>query len=300
MRLLEATTDQYDEMIDLAVRRNPTMGPEDIGWQLMVPESWPDLVTLRALDDDGEMLGWGWIATGTHAPEGWTSIWVTVRSDAEGQGVGGRLFRALRDRRPASAVLLRSYVRDSEPRALEIAAGWGFEADEIAIASELPLTDLPAVTPAAGVTLESCPSLTFDDQDAVEAMLVASQTNPEAAAGNVLTCAHLRSTSVGGTSIGVLARVDGVPAAIAHGTSVEGFLFISYTGVDPAFRGRGLAKLVKQQAHLAAAAAGATISRTENEENNAGIRRVNQELGYRVLHGTYRLRLPLFRQPPTR
>lgn len=295
MRLLEATPDQYDVMIRLAVERNPTMGPEDIGWQLMVPESWPDLQTLRALDGDGEMLGWGWIATGTHAPEGWTSIWVTVRREAEGRGVGGELFRSLSERRPASAVQLRSYVRSDEDRALAISRSWGFEEEEVAIASELALTNLPPVEVPAGVTLESCPSLAFDDQDAVEAMLLASQTNPEAAAGALVGCANLRSTSVGGTSIAVLARVAGVPAAIAAGTSVEGFLFISYTGVDPAFRGRGLARLVKQRAHLDAAAAGAKLSRTENEQHNAGIRRVNQELGYRVLHGTHRLRLPLRR-----
>ena len=295
MRLLEATPDQYDDLIRLAVERNPTMGPEDIGWQLMVPQSWPDLQTLRALDSDGEMLGWGWVATGTHSPEGWTSIWVTVRRDAEGQGVGGELFRSLSGRRPASAVQLRSHVRSGEDRALAIASAWGFEEEEVAIASELPLTDLPLVEVPTGVTLESCPELTFEDQDAVETMLRASQTNPEAQAGAVLDCANLRSTTVGGTSIAVLARVDGVPAAIAAGTSVDGFLFVSYTGVDPAYRGRGLATLVKQQVHLDAAASGARVSRTENEQHNAGIRRVNQELGYRVLHGTHRLRLPLGR-----
>ena len=295
MRLLAATSDHYDAMIRLAAERNPTMGPEDIGWQLMVPQSWPDLQTLRALDADGELLGWGWIATGTHAPEGWTSIWVTVRHEAEGQGVGGELFRSLSGRRPASAVQLRSHVRSGEDRALEIAGAWGFEEEEVAIASELPLTDLPPVEIPAGVSLESCPALTFEDQDAVEAMLQASQTNPEALAGAVVDCANLLSTTVGGTSIAVLARVDGVPAAIAAGTSVDGFLFVSYTGVDPAHRGRGLARLVKQQAHLDAAADGAEVSRTENEQHNAGIRRVNQELGYRVLHGTHRLRLPLTR-----
>ena len=292
MRLLEATPDQYVAMIEHAVRRNPK-GAEDIGWQLMVPESWPDLVTLRAEDNDGQLLGWGWIATGTHAPPGWTSLWVTVDRNSEDRGVGGRLFRALHERRPASATVLRSYVRDGEPRALEIATRWGFAAEEVAIASELPLTDLPAASPPPGVTLESSPTLQFDDQAEVEAMLTASQTNPEAAAGHWVTCASLHSSTVGGTPIAVLARVDGVPAALASGTASDGFLYVAYTGVDPAFRGRGLAMLVKQQAHLDAAAAGARLSRTENEEHNAGIRRVNRELGYRVLYGTHRLRQDL-------
>ena len=293
MHVAEADPSMYEAFIAFAVERNPTMGPEDVGWQLMVPENWPDLVTLRTVDDAGELLGWGWLATGRHNPPGWTSMWVTVRADAEGQGVGSGLFHALRARRPESAVMLRAAVRDGEPRSLEIAQGWGFEVEELSIASELPLTDLPGLEPPPGVRVESCPELAFDDEEAVEAMLRVSQTNPEAQVGGRVALANVRAASVGGTSIAVLARVDGVPAAIATGTAVDGFLFIGYTGVDPAYRGRGLAKLVKQQAHLDAAAAGATLSRTENEEHNAGIRRVNQELGYRVLHGTYRLRLPL-------
>ena len=295
MRLLEASPDHYDALIRFAVERNPTMTPDDVSWQLAVPQSWPDLQTLRALDDDGELLGWGWIATGVHAPQGWTSIWVTVRREAEGHGVGGALFRCLSEWRPTSAVQLRSYVRVGEERALAISRGWGFEEEEIAIASELALTDLPPAETPPGVSLESCPELSFPDQAAVETMLRASQTNPEALAGAVVDCANLLSTTVGGTSIAVLARVAGVPAALAAGTSVEGILFVSYTGVDPGHRGRGLARLVKQQAHLDAAASGAKVSRTENEQHNAGIRRVNQELGYRVLHGTHRLRLPLVR-----
>jgi hypothetical protein len=52
-------------------------------------------------------------------------------------------------------------------------------------------------------------------------------------------------------------------------------------------------RLVKQQAHLAAARAGATLSRTNNEEHNAGIRRVNAQLGYTVTSGVYRMSAPL-------
>ena len=293
MHVTEADASMYEAFIDLAVQRNPTMGPEDVGWQLMVPETWPDLRTVQALDDARELIGWGWMATGKHAPPGRTGVWVTVRRDAEGQGVGGAIFRALAEHRPASASELRTSVRDSEPRALEVAKHWGFLVEELSIESELELAGLPPTEPAPGITLESCPELGFPDQEAVEAMLQASQTNPEAQAGGAVDLASIRATSAGATSIAVLARVDGAPAAITAGTAVNGFLFIGYTGVDPTYRGRGLAKLVKQQAHLDAAAAGATISRTENEENNAGIRRVNRELGYGVLHGTYRMRLPL-------
>ena len=92
--------------------------------------------------------------------------------------------------------------------------------------------------------------------------------------------------------VACLARVDGRPAALAHAIvkpdTAEGGL--AYTGVDPAQRGRGLARLVKEQVHARAAALGLPWLMTDNEENNAGIRHVNDQLGYRRTHGVYRLR----------
>lgn len=297
MHVSEVGPDRYDDLIGLALDRNPTMIESDLGWQLYVRESWPDLVTLAAVEGE-ELLGWGWMATGTHNPPGWTSLWVTVRAEHEGRGTGAAIHRALLERRPADAVQLRSTVRDAEPRSLDVAKRWGFEVEELSITSQLDLHDLEEPSPAPGVSLEPCPELHFEDQDAVEAMVLASQTNPEALAGNVLGCDQLRSTIQGAdAAIAVLARLDGVPAGIVTGVVVEGFLFVGYTGVDPRFRGRGLAKQLKQRAHLDAAAAGARVSRTDNEENNAGIRRVNRELGYQISYGTYRLRRPL---PPPR
>ncbi|WP_372734993.1 GNAT family N-acetyltransferase [Nocardioides sp.] len=284
---------QYEAMIAMAVERNQHQTESDAGWQLMVPQTWPDLVALVATDGDGAIAGWGYLATRVHMPPGWTSLWLTVGLEAEGQGLGRRLYDGLLEHRKQATTLLRSTVFDDEDRALAIAQHWGFEIDELSIESALELRDLPTPDLPPGVTLEVRPDLNFADQDAVDAMLLASQTNPEALTGHVVTCPGLVATSAGAISLGILARVDGVPAGIVHGTVVDEDLFIGYTGVDPRARGRGLAKLLKQRAHLEAAAAGATLSVTQNEENNHGIRRVNAELGYVVRHGTYRMRRPL-------
>lgn len=87
----------------------------------------------------------------------------------------------------------------------------------------------------------------------------------------------------------VVARVDGVPAALTWGVLAEGAFYVAYSGVDPAYRGRGLAALVKQHAAVEAQAAGATEALTNNEEHNTGIRRINAELGFRVTSGTWRM-----------
>lgn len=295
MHVSEVGPDRYPELVALGVRRNPTVAASDLEWPLMVRDSWPDLVALAAVEGE-ELLGWGWMATGTHNPAGWLNLWVTVAAGAEGAGVGSALHRGLLDRRPTDAVLLRSEVRSDEGRSLEVARHWGYDVEELSITSELPLVDLPAPTPAEGVVLEVPSSLAFPDQEAVERMLLASQTNPEARAGSVLDCDKLTKVTQGADhAVYVLARVGGVPAALLAGVVVDESLFVAYTGVDPAFRGRGLAVLTKQQAHLEAARHGAMTSRTDNEENNAGIRRVNRELGYQVTYGSYRLRRPVER-----
>jgi RimJ/RimL family protein N-acetyltransferase len=65
---------------------------------------------------------------------------------------------------------------------------------------------------------------------------------------------------------------------------------VGYTGVDPAFRGRGLARLAKEHLHHRAALLGVRRLYTDNEENNAGIRRVNKALGYVPEYGLFRMR----------
>ena len=93
----------------------------------------------------------------------------------------------------------------------------------------------------------------------------------------------------GEVAIGALARVAGQPAAITHGSVAGDTLHLTYTGVDPAYRGRGLAKLVKKYAHRWARHVGAIVSMTDNEHDNTGIRHVNASLGYQRAYGVYSL-----------
>ncbi|MGH3443839.1 MAG: GNAT family N-acetyltransferase [Nocardioidaceae bacterium] len=63
-------------------------------------------------------------------------------------------------------------------------------------------------------------------------------------------------------------------------------MHVMYSGVDPRLRGHGLAVRTKQALHHAARA-GVRTAITDNEENNLGIRRVNEQLGYRVRYGVH-------------
>ena len=176
----------------------------------------------------------------------------------------------------------RTRVYGDDDRSLAVARRWGFSAEQHSVTSRADLTTLEEPATPPGSPCEPCPLLRFGDADAVERMLAASQTNPEAAHGLVMTLATLAGfVFPGEVPVGALTRVDGRPAAISHGRSPRGILHLTYTGVDPAHRGRGLARVTKEHVHWYAAQLGATHSHTDNEEHNAGIRHVDEQLGYR-------------------
>jgi GNAT superfamily N-acetyltransferase len=186
-------------------------------------------------------------------------------------------------------------VHDDDPESLAVAQHWGYEAMQRSISSRVDLAGATPPQPPLGVTLEDCDGLEFDGADAVafDAMLTASQTNPEAETSHVLTREEMQHwTDPGETPVACLARVDGRPAALAFAIVLRstGEGGVAYTGVDPAYRGSGLGRLVKEQLHARAAQLGIAWLGTENEEHNAGIRHVNQQLGYVKTHGVYRMR----------
>ena len=124
-------------------------------------------------------------------------------------------------------------------------------------------------------------------------MYDASQTNPEREHAGVSTLATLRSyASAEGAEqpVAVVLRDHGRPVALSYGVVHGDVAQVVYTGVDPAYRGRALGALAKECLHAQAVLAGAKVAVTNNEEHNAGIRHVNESLGYRRTSGVYWLR----------
>lgn len=279
------------EVVDVVTSRSRHAEPAYVEWHLLDHDYWPEL-RLLGVREESRLIGVGWLGQGTGNTAGWATEHVAVRPEHARSGVGTALHRALTGSLPPGTTQLRGEVDDDCDDALPAVRRWGFEPEQLSIRSVLDLTGLTPTLAPADVTFEESPDLTFSDQDAVEQMLRVSQTNPEARRGSVRTLAQLASgMGSGDAPIGLLARVDGVPAALCVGLVADGVFHVFYTGVDPGFRGRGLAVLAKGRAHAVAAAAGARQASTENEENNHGIRRVNAELGYVRQVGSYRVRL---------
>lgn len=237
--------------------------------------------------DQERLVGLGFVGHPQPMPPDWLALRVAVAPDVRGRGVGRGLYAQLRALAPRSGITLRSMAFDADPRDLEVARHWGFEVVQLSYTSALPLDTLPPEPPLPpGVTVEATNDLQFPDADEVEAMYDRSQTNPERAQF-VGDLAFLRAFATPLDAVGAVLRLDGRPAALSWAVREGAAVHVIYTGVDPAYRGRGYGALIKDRLHRLARDAGAARCTTNNEEHNAGIRRVNAELGYRVTSGEY-------------
>lgn len=279
------------EAVEVVCARLPKLPRGEAVMPFESPEIFPLLVRHAAHDEHDHIVGVGLLQRPGFAPPDRCGLRVIVAEAVEGSGVGSSLRASLLPLVPPTITRLGTGVFDDDERSLAVARHWGFEIEKHGMESSLDLTGLapPSALPPA-VTLDEAPDLEFADRDAVEHMLRASQTNPEAALGFVMSLeAFGAMLTADEQPVCVVARVDGVPAGITFGGVQSGALSIAYSGVDPAYRGRGIMRAIKERAHLVAARLGATVSNTTNEEQNVGIRRINADLGYVVRSGIYRM-----------
>lgn len=83
----------------------------------------------------------------------------------------------------------------------------------------------------------------------------------------------------------ILVRVDGQPAAVARRTTFSGASYLSSIGTDPAFRGRGLGRLVTETAVADALADGSGWVHLGVFEENAVAQRLYRSLGFEPVGG---------------
>jgi RimJ/RimL family protein N-acetyltransferase len=169
------------------------------------------------------------------------------------------------------------------------------------IASALDLTRWRPGSPVPdGATVRVVDPQSTRDDAAVARLYVDSDTSPEAdEIGETTWPTQLDAAALGGKQ-GRLVLVDvaGVPVAMSLAQQdSETEWEVYYTGVLPQARGRGLARVAKCALHDALLRLGATRVETYNEAGNAGIRRVNESLGYVRLKGARRHRRDLAEHP---
>jgi GNAT superfamily N-acetyltransferase len=251
---------------------------------------------------DRSLAGSAFVAVTPHRPDVGFAL-VTVLAEHRGRGVGVALYRDLSAWLRAHGIYeVEAPVAEDDPASLAFAERRGFA--EIERDSRLVLAlnaiDAPRIVPPAGVEIVSwaerpelargiyevaceayadIPGHEHDRMEPFEDWLAhdmqGSGDRPEAtfvavAGGDVVGYSKFSLTA---------AR----PKVAAH----------DITGVKRAWRGRGIARALKQAQIAWAKRAGYERLETHNEQRNEPIRRLNEGLGYKLEPGRILLRGPV-------
>jgi GNAT superfamily N-acetyltransferase len=241
-----------------------------------------------AAEEDGRLVGWASLGREADTSEpgvGWMAVAVDV--DVRGRGFGSALYEA--QEAHAGELGLRrltTSTRDDDATIrFAVSRGWTQTSEQRVSAVDPGSVDPPI--PADGVELAPFSAFDDDPRPIYEVDIAASQDLPlDWSFDNVpfddwvsqwwthpdIDLDVSAAALVDGQAVAIsMMRVDRATARAQN----------DITGTLREFRGRGLATLVKRETLRRAAAAGATIVLTENDETNAGMLRVNERLGYR-------------------
>ncbi len=245
-------------------------------------------LALFACEESGEILGWAaagrawWEAT----PDAGT-VQLSVEPARRGEGIGTALAEA------ADAHLRRLGVRRTramsldEPGARALAARRGFtELTAVVVSSVDPRTIEPLPVPSG---VELVPFAGIDDARSIYDLdLELTQDIPHEEYDAVDFDEWLREywrSPLVDDDASLVAYVDGELAGITmiRVDRPSGRAANNLAGVRRKFRRRGLALLLKSHSLHRAAAFGASIAITDNDESNAPMLALNTKLGYRPL-----------------
>ncbi|MEU0588132.1 GNAT family N-acetyltransferase [Streptomyces sp. NPDC006132] len=242
-------------------------------------------------EEDGEIIGTAQISVAHASPEpGQGSANIYVRPDRTRRGAGSLLLRTAEERLAGLGVTkLFAWVLD-EPENRAFAERRGFRASRSAYFLRLDLAAgplPPRQDPPAGVELRTGADFADDPRPMfdLDAEVVADEPSDidveftDYEAWLEETWKHpllnLDLTSV--------AVVDGRPAAFSVAYTDGGTRYATaMTGTAREFRGRGLAKLAKNDSLHRARAAGYTEAFTGNDTGNGPMIAINKWFGYEV------------------
>ncbi|WP_409472991.1 GNAT family N-acetyltransferase [Streptomyces sp. HC307] len=266
---------------------------------LMTPESLThDLTHMRpearyrplVAVDDGEVIGTAQVHLAHDSPEpGQGNVNVYVHPERTHRGAGSLLVRAAEEHLAAhGATRLFTWVLD-EPGNRAFAERHGYRASRSAHFLRLDLANgtLPPLrTPPPGVEL--CTAADFADDPRPMFELDAETTSDEPSDIDTEFTdyeAWIEETwkrPLQNLELTTVAVVDGRPAAFSVAYTDGTSYATAMTGTARAFRGRGLAKLAKNDSLHRARAAGYTEAFTGNDADNGPMLAINKWLGYEV------------------
>lgn len=242
-------------------------------------------------EEDGEVIGTAQLGLAHDSPEpgqGYVNIY--VRPDRVRRGAGDLLVRTAEEHLAAhGATRLLSWVLD-EPQNRAFAERHGYRAGRSAHFLRLDLRNgtLPPRRPLPpGVELRTAADFADDPRpffelDAETTLDEPSDVDTEFTDYEVWIEENWKHPLLD-HALTTIALVDGRPAAFsaAH-TDGTGRYATAMTGTARAFRGRGLAKLAKNDSLHRARAAGCTEALTGNDAGNEPMLAINKWFGYEI------------------
>ncbi|RSS41509.1 GNAT family N-acetyltransferase [Streptomyces sp. WAC08241] len=244
-----------------------------------------------AVAGDGAIVGTVQLGIAHDSPEpGIGSLNVYVDPAHQGLGAGTLLLRAAEEHLARhGARTLYSWVLDApEHRAWAGRRGYSPSRSAHFLRLDLAGTELPPLqAPPSGVELLTAGDFAADPRPLFELDAVTSADEPGDVRVAMDDYAHWRETTWNhpllDRALTTVAVVDGVPAAFSVAqTDGLGRYNTGMTGTAPAFRGRGLAKLVKNASLHRAREAGCTEAFTGNDAGNGPMLAINKWFGYEI------------------
>ncbi|MET9903595.1 GNAT family N-acetyltransferase [Streptomyces sp. NPDC006446] len=264
--------------------------PESIAYDL--EQAHPDSHYQPLLaEEDGELIGTAQVGLVYDSPEpGQGYVNVYVHPERTGRGAGSLLARSAEERLAAlGATRLHAWVLDA-PAYRAFAEKRGYRAARSAHFLRLDLANgsLPPLrTPPPGVELRTAadfaddprPLFTLDAETLLDEPSDVDREFTDYEAWLTETWHHPLLSH----ELTTVALVDGRPAAFSAARTDGGTRYGTVmTGTGRAFRGRGLAKLAKNDSLHRARAAGFTDAFTGNDTGNGPMLAINKWFGYEI------------------
>ena len=271
--------------------------PEDLrGWLESLEES-----TIVVAEENGEVVGGAWAAI--HHGRPLAEARVLVFPAHRRSGIGSALYEALSEwERQRGGTELDARVQETQSQSLAFATNRGFVEIGREQGLELDLTTIetPTVEAPTGVEI-----VTWAQQpDLIRGIYeVACEAYPDVP-GEEETRMPSFENWLKEDMTGAGDRPEATFVAVA-GKEVVGYAKFSLTDAQPtrayhdmtgvrrSWRGRGVARALKAAEIRWAKQQGYERLRTQNEERNTPIRRLNERFGYRPVPGRVLLRGPL-------
>ncbi|WP_327664085.1 MULTISPECIES: GNAT family N-acetyltransferase [unclassified Streptomyces] len=244
---------------------------------------------LLAQTGDGEMIGTAQVGVAYDSPEpgqGYANVY--VHPEHTGRGAGTLLLRTAEEHLAQhGATEVHCWALDT-PRDLAWAAAHGYRASRSAHFLRLDLTagPLPPRQPLPpNVELRTASDYAADPRPLFHLDAEATSDEPGDIQAELTDYEQwLRDTwhqPLLNHELTTVAVVDGTPAAFTAAlTDGEGRYLSGMTGTARAFRGRGLAKLAKNDSLHRSRAAGITVAYTGNDAGNEPMLAINKWFGY--------------------